>query len=154
MTELKIIDGTNHLDEVKRLVIEYTKFLGRDLSFQKLDDELKDLSAKYTPPEGRILCAAVDDEIIGCVAYHKHTAERCEMKRLFVRDGYREHHAGSRLIEAIINFARADGFTEMVLDTITPLESAIRLYKKFGFVETSPYYENPMSDVIYMKKFL
>lgn len=154
MTELKIIDGTNHLDEVKRLVIEYTKFLGRDLSFQKLDDELKDLSAKYTPPEGRILCVAVDDEIIGCVAYHKHTAERCEMKRLFVRDGYREHHAGSRLIEAIINFARADGFTEMVLDTITPLESAIRLYKKFGFVETSPYYENPMSDVIYMKKFL
>lgn len=154
MTELKIIDGTNYLDEVKRLVIEYTKFLGRDLSFQKLDDELKDLSAKYTPPEGRILCAAVDDEIIGCVAYHKHTAERCEMKRLFVRDGYREHHAGSRLIEAIINFARADGFTEMVLDTITPLESAIRLYKKFGFVETSPYYENPMSDVIYMKKFL
>ena len=154
MTELKIIDGTNHLDEVKRLVIEYTKFLGRDLSFQKLDDELKDLSAKYTPPEGRILCAAVDDEIIGCVAYHKHTAERCEMKRLFVRDGYREHHAGSRLIEAIINFARADGFTEMVLDTITPLESAIRLYKKFGFVETSPYYENPMSDVIYMKKIL
>ena len=154
MTELKIIDGTNHLDEVKRLVIEYTKFLGRDLSFQKLDDELKDLSAKYTPPEGRILCAAVDDEIIGCVAYHKHTAERCEMKRLFVRDGYREHHAGSKLVEAIINFAKADGFTEMVLDTITPLESAIRLYKKFGFVETSPYYENPMSDVIYMKKFL
>ena len=154
MSEIKIVDGTNHLGEVKRLVIEYTNFLGRDLSFQHFDDELKDLSAKYTPPEGRLLCAAVDGEIIGCVAYHKHTAERCEMKRLFVRDGYREHHAGSKLIEAIIESARADGFGEMVLDTIKPLESAIRLYKKFGFVETEPYYHNPMSDVIYFKKEL
>ena len=151
---MEIIDGTGHIEEVKRLVIEYTNFLGRDLSFQHFDDELNDLSAKYAPPEGRLLCAAVDDKIIGCVAYHKHTNARCEMKRLFVREGYREHHAGSRLVEAIINSARADGFSEMVLDTITPLQSAIRLYKRFGFVECAPYYDNPMSDVIYMKKFL
>ena len=94
------------------------------------------------------------DKIIGCVAYHKHDNNRCEMKRLFVREGYRKHRAGSKLVESIINFARADGFSEIVLDTITPLESAIRLYKKFGFVECAPYYENPMSDVIYMKKIL
>ena len=73
MSEIEIVDGANHLDEVKRLVIEYTKFLGRDLSFQHLDDELNDLSAKYTPPEGKLLCARLDGEIIGCVAYHKHT---------------------------------------------------------------------------------
>ena len=153
--EVKIIDGTEHLAEIKKLILEYTKFLGRDLSFQDIDDELKDLTEKYLPPEGRLLCAQLDDgKIIGCVAYHKHTAERCEMKRLFVREGHREHHAGSKLIEAIINLARADGFKEMVLDTITPLESAIRLYKKFGFVETAPYYDNPMSDVIYFKKEL
>ncbi|MBE8952166.1 MAG: GNAT family N-acetyltransferase [Quinella sp. 1Q7] len=151
---MEIVDGGNYLDAIKRLVTEYTKFLGRDLSFQHLDDELNDLSAKYTPPEGRILCARVDGEIIGCVAYHRHNAARCEMKRLFVRAGFREHHAGSQLVEAIINSARADGFREMVLDTITPLKSAIRLYKKFGFVECAPYYENPMSDVIYMKKIL
>lgn len=154
MSEIKIVDGTEHIDAVERLVTEYAKFLGRDLSFQHFDDEIKDLSAKYAPPEGRLLCAAVDDEIIGCVAYHKHTAARCEMKRLFVREGYREHHAGSRLVEAIIESARADGFSEMVLDTITPLQSAIRLYKKFGFVECEPYYPNPMSDVIYFKKEL
>ena len=154
MSAIEIVDGANHLDAVKRLVIEYAKFLGRDLSFQHLDAELNDLSAKYAPPEGRMLCARVDGEIIGCVAYHRHNAARCEMKRLFVREGYREHHAGSKLVEAIINSARADGFGEIVLDTITPLKSAIRLYKKFGFVECAPYYDNPMSDVIYMKKFL
>lgn len=153
--EVKIIDGTKHLAEVKKLILEYTKFLGRDLSFQKLDDELKDLAEKYLPPEGRLLCAQLESgEIIGCVAYHKHTAERCEMKRLFVREGYRNFHAGKKLVEKILNFAKADGFKEMVLDTITPLKSAIGLYKKFGFVETEPYYNNPMSDVVYMKKIL
>ena len=152
--EVKIIDGTKHLQEVKKLVIEYANFLNRDLSFQNIDDELKDLAKKYSPPEGRLLCAEIDGKIIGCVAYHKHNSERCEMKRLFVREDYREHHAGKKLVEEILKFAKSDGFKEIVLDTIMPLKSAIALYKKFGFVETEPYYDNPMSDVVYMKKIL
>ena len=151
--EVKIIDGTKHLSEVKQLIIEYTKFLNRDLDFQGIDDELKDLGEKYLPPEGRLLCAQIDSgEIIGCVAYHKHNSERCELKRLFVREGYRNFHAGKKLVEEILNCAKSDGYKEIVLDTIKPLESAINLYKKFGFIETEPYYNNPMNDVIYMKK--
>ena len=152
MSTIEIVDGTKYLDEVKNLIIEYTKFLGRDLTFQNLDAELSDLAKKYCPPEGRIICAEVDGKIIGCVAYHKFDSERCEMKRLFVLEGYREFHAGSKLIEEILIAAKNDGYKEMILDTIKPLKSAIHLYKKFGFVETSPYYENPFADVIYMKK--
>ena len=152
--DLKIVDGTKYLAEVKNLILEYTKFLNRDLSFQNLDAELKDLAEKYLPPEGRLLCAEIDGEIIGCVAYHKHNSERCEIKRLFFREGYRNFHAGKKLVEEILKFAKADGYKEIVLDTIKPLESAINLYKKFGFVETEPYYNNPMNDVIYMKKIL
>ena len=154
MSTIEIVDGTKYLDEVKNLIIEYTKFLGRDLTFQNLDAELSDLAKKYCPPEGRIICAEVDGKIIGCVAYHKFDSERCEMKRLFVLEGYREFHAGSKLIEEILIAAKNDGYKEMILDTIKPLKSAIHLYKKFGFVETSPYYENPFADVIYMKKRL
>ena len=152
--ELKIVDGSNYLDDVKQLIIEYTKFWGRDLTFQHFDEEIADLAKKYLPPNGRLLCAQIDGKIIGCVAYHKHTFERCEMKRLFVLEDYRKFHVGSKLIRAILISAKNDGYREMVLDTITPLESAIHLYKKFGFVETTPYYENPMNDVIYMKKIL
>ena len=154
MKEIKIIDGTNHIDEVKNLIVEYTKFLGRDLTFQNIDEELSDVAEKYCPPNGRLICAKVDEKIIGCVAYHKFDAERCEMKRLFVLEGYREFHAGSKLIEEILIAAKNDGYKEMLLDTITPLQSAIHLYKKFGFVEIAPYYENPMPDVIYMRKVL
>lgn len=85
MSEIEIADGLNHIDAVKQLVIEYAQSLGRDLSFQHIDAELNDLAAKYAPPKGRLICAILDGEIIGCVAYCKHTADRCEMKRLFVR---------------------------------------------------------------------
>lgn len=88
-----------------------------------------------------MLCAVNDDR-------------RCEMKRLFVKPEYRELHADRELIGAIIEAAEKDGFEEMVLDTITPLQSAIHLYKKFGFEQCEAYYDNPMSDVVYMRKSL
>lgn len=151
--EIKIIDGTKHLAAAKNLIIEYTKFLARDLSFQNLDSELSDLTKKYSPPAGRLLCAQIDTgKIIGCVAYHRLNAERCEMKRLFVSEKFRHLRAGVLLVEKILDAAKNDGYKEIVLDTIKPLQSAIRLYKKFGFVEIPPYYQNPMHDVIYMKK--
>ena len=42
----------------------------------------------------------------------------------------------------------------MVLDTLLPMESAIRLYRRNGFEEISAYYENPMDDVLYFRRAL
>lgn len=64
------------------------------------------------------------------------------------------HALGDRLIESIVDHAKASGYKEMVLDTIEPLKAAIYLYKKHEFVECEPYYHNPMDDVIYMRKEL
>lgn len=152
---MKIVSGEEFTKEITELIGEYNSALGRDLSFQGFDDEIKDLTGKYSYPNGRLLCAVNDDgTVIGCVAYHKHDEKRCEMKRLFVKPEFRELHAGRGLIEAIIDAAKCDGFEEMVLDTITPLQSAIHLYKKYGFEQCEPYYDNPMDDVVYMKKKL
>lgn len=45
---MKIVDGKPYIQQVKELIIEYAKWLGCDLIFQNLDDELKD-PAKNTP---------------------------------------------------------------------------------------------------------
>ncbi|MBR1943580.1 GNAT family N-acetyltransferase [bacterium] len=143
---------SEEIEDVKNLIIEYTKFLNRNLDFQGLKDELEDLRTKYSAVEGELLVAVSDDnEIIGIVAYHRHDNTRCEMKRLFVKPEYRKLKLGEKLIFEIINHAKQSGYKEMVLDTIEPLKAAIYLYKKFGFVECEPYYNNPMDDVIYMK---
>ncbi len=151
---MKIIDGKNYINEVKELIIEYTKWLGRDLSFQNIDDELSNPAHKYTAPEGELLVAVENDEIVGMVAYHRHSSFRCEMKRLYVKPKCRGKKIGEKLIDEIVEHAKNAGYQEMVLDTIISLKSAVHLYKKAGFHQCEPYYNNPMDDVIYLKKEL
>lgn len=152
---MRIIAGYAFLPQVKGLIQEYLDFLGRDLSFQHLDAELDHLDVKFAPPNGRLLVAQDDDgHIAGCVAYYQHSPARCEMKRLYVQPAYRKQHIGAQLVEEIVRLAQADGYTEMVLDTITPLQSAIRLYTACGFTQTTPYYDNPMDDVLYLHRML
>ena len=151
---MQIVDGKDYIPQVKNLIIEYTQRLNRDLSFQNIDGELKDPAHKYTAPEGEILVAIDNDSVIGMVAYYRHNDTRCEMKRLYVKPEARGLHLGDTLVNEIIIHARKAGFKEMVLDTIKPLKSAIHLYQKHGFETCDAYYENPMGDVIYMKKQL
>lgn len=124
------------------------------ISFQNLDDELKDPAKKYTAPEGELLVAVEGEDVLGMIAYHKHSDTRCEMKRLYVKPSCRGMKLGEKLIEELIAHARQAGYKEMVLDTIVPLQSAIHLYKKLGFTECEPYYHNPMPDVLYFRKEL
>ncbi len=154
VNNMVITDGKNRINEVRELILEYTKKLGRDLSFQDINGELSDPAKKYTAPEGELLVAEEGNKAVGMVAYHRHSDTRCEMKRLYVKPEYRGMKLGEKLIEEIIAHARKAGYKEMVLDTITPLQSAIHLYKKAGFTECEPYYYNPMYDVVYFKKEL
>ena len=93
-------------------------------------------------------------KVIGMVAYHHHSKSLCEMKRLYVKPKYRENKLGKKLVLKILEHVKKAGYKEMVLDTIIPLQSAIYLYKKVGFVECEAYYHNPMDDVLYFKKIL
>ena len=151
---MQIVDGKNYLPEIRELIIEYSKRLGRNLSFQNIADELQNPAHKYTSPEGEILVAIEDENVVGMIAYHRLSDDCCEMKRLYVRPEIRGRHLGDSLVEAIIERARLAGYKEMVLDTIVPLKAAISLYKKHGFEECAAYYNNPMDDVIYMRKAL
>lgn len=151
---MKIVDGKDYLPEVIELIKEYSKRLGRNLSFQNIEDELKDPSRKYTAPEGELLVAIDHDKVLGMVAYHRHSDVRCEMKRLYVSPSARGMHLGDTLVTEILAHAKNAGYTEIVLDTIAPLKAAISLYQKHGFEECEAYYHNPMDDVIYMRKQL
>lgn len=151
---MKIVDGKSYIDQVRTLIAEYAQRLDRDLSFQHLDEELKDPAKKYTAPQGELLVAVEGSEVLEMIAYHKHSETRCEMKRLYVKPKCRGMKLGESLINEIMHHARQAGYKEMVLDTVAPLKSAIHLYKKLGFVECEPYYYNPMPDVLYFKKEL
>jgi len=151
---MELKDGIDYIPQIKELIMEYTKWLNRDLTFQNLEEELSNPAKKYTSPAGEVLVAIDNDKVLGMVAYHRHNEYRCEMKRLYVKPEARGLQVGDLLVQQIIQHARIAGFKEMVLDTLLPMKEAINLYKKYGFEECDAYYNNPMEDVVYLKKEL
>jgi GNAT superfamily N-acetyltransferase len=138
--------------EARTLFREYEAWLAMDLCFQGFEEELAALPGKYAMPDGRLYLAYFDDDLAGCIAMRKLEDGICEMKRLFVRDGFRGERIGLQLIERIIADAREIGYEKMRLDTYPPkMGKAVKLYDSHGFVPIPPYYDNPHTDVLFME---
>lgn len=151
---LQILQTNNDdmIAEARQLFREYETWLGMDLCFQGFEQELAELPGKYVPPDGRLYLAYVDDKLAGCIAMRKLEDGVCEMKRLFVRDGFRGARIGVRLIERLIEEARSEGYERMRLDTFPPkMGKAVTLYESHGFRPIPPYYDNPHEGVLFME---
>jgi len=143
------------LESARALLREYEASLEISLCFQNFEKELADLPGKYSPPSGRLLLAYVDNQLAGSVALRKHDEDTCEMKRLFLRPGFRGLGLGKALVVKIIDEAKSIGYKRMCLDTIPgKMDSAIALYKAMGFQDISPYYDNQATDSRFMQKDL
>jgi putative acetyltransferase len=141
----------DELEEVRNIFIEYSEFLQVDLCFQNFEKELQTLHQVYSPPEGCIILAKQNGKTVGCVALKPIGEGVCEMKRLYVLPEARGEGLGRKLVNELISFARKSDYKSMKLDTVSKLKEAIVLYRSFGFVETSPYVYNPLSDVLYFE---
>ena len=155
---VNIIPAQNaeHLAGARELMLEYAKWLEFDLCFQGFDEELQSLPGKYSPPQGRLLLAFVEGRLAGMGAFRP-TAnpEACEMKRLYVRPGFRGHALGRRIAENLIREAGVCGYERMRLDTVPgKMDSAIALYRELGFREIPPYYSTPVSGTLFMELLL
>ena len=118
---------------------EYAEAIATNLEYQGFGAELAALPAPYVPPQGALLIAHVGAEVAGCVGLRPLNGGVGEMKRLYVRPGYRSLGLGKHLVEAVIHAARQAGYRELRLDTLPSMASAQALYRRLGFVEIPPY---------------
>ena len=132
-------DTPAHVELVRALFREYAEAIGTDLEYQGFTRELDALPNPYVPPKGALLLAYVGVEIAGCVALRPIDDGVGEMKRLYVRSAYRKFGLGRRLVQAVIDAARAAGHRELRLDTLASMATAQALYCRLGFVEIPPY---------------
>jgi ribosomal protein S18 acetylase RimI-like enzyme len=142
-------EGPDQVDEVRSLFREYERFLRVELCFQSFEAELTGLPGNYAPPGGALFLAWDGPRPAGCAALRKFGDGIGEMKRLFVRPGYRGRGVGRALAMRVLEEAIAAGYACIRLDTLARLKEAGRLYQSLGFKQISPYYSNPLDDVVY-----
>lgn len=153
---LEIVSATtpDQLDAVRGLMQAFVDWhLGRNGADRDLveryfdagafEEELASLPGKYAPPHGRLLLAELNGQPVGCVALRALDAGACEMKRMFVPPAFHSQGVGRALAEAVIDDAKAIGYTTMRLDTSREQHQALGLYRSLGFVEIAPYYDVP-----------
>ena len=136
---------------VRELMREYASSLNFELCFQGFDEELGLLPGVYAEPEGAILVLEVGAAIEGVVALKPIGDNRCEMKRLFLRESARGKGWGRELVNAIIAEAIARGYSCMCLDTVSTMAAARKVYTGAGFIPTEPYCYNPLPTAEFME---
>ena len=143
------------LDATRLILQEYAASLTVAECFTGFDDELNALPGEYASPRGQLLIALVGDEVLACCALRPldnvDYSNACEIRRLYVRPAQRGLGLGRRLTEAQMDFARMQGYSCMLLDTLNDMEAARALYEDLGFEEIPPYYFNPIAGAHYLK---
>jgi putative acetyltransferase len=147
--------ATDELAATSGIFREYAISLGFDLCFQDFEGEIATLPGDYAAPRGALLLAKVNGEVAGCCALRpldsSDYVNAAEMKRLYVRPGFRGLGLGRQLAEAILDEARIDGYDSVLLDTLDDMEIARAMYEELGFREIPPYYHNPLAGAHYLK---
>lgn len=137
---------------VAALIAEYAADYEYELGAQDVVGE--GLKAREYYEAGALFVADVEGEVVGCVAYEPWGDGRARMKRLYVLESSRGGGVGRALAEAVVEGARAAGYTTMVLDTTPGMKEARSLYASMGFAEWEPDYEAPCVDTVYMRMAL
>lgn len=145
-------ESAEQFERVRELWREYAGWLAVDLCFQNFEQELDELPGRYAPPAGRLLLAMSDGKLAGCIALRRIGEGICEMKRLYVRPGFRGQGIGRKLTTLLIKEARSEGYASMRLDTLPEkMTEAVAMYRAAGFTEIEPYYHNPCAGTLYME---
>lgn len=179
--DIERVNPKNHtqIEEFRLMTRKYLEWLGVDLGFQGIENELASLPGNYHPNAGGCMLLAYKSTIknmssctsvcIGAVALRplsgQHLShltalegldpkEICEMKRLFVMEDYQNQGVGTELTFGITQAAKKLGYKAMVLDTLERLNGANKVYKKQGFKLCERYNDCPLPGVLYfMKRF-
>jgi GNAT superfamily N-acetyltransferase len=129
---VEIIDFHPRLKkEFRDLNVEW---LEKYFRIEKGDEEFfSDPKGKIIDPGGHIYFARAGKRIVGTCALLRESADRFELTKMAVTEGFQGRQVGRRLLEHAIRQAKLNGAKSVFLLSNTKLQRAIQLYKKMGF---------------------
>ncbi len=110
-------------------------------------------TALFNVPAVFFAVLAQDAEIVGFAVLYV-AADQAELANLAIRREARGRGHGSRLLAEVFRVARERGASEMWLEVRASNESALQLYRHFGFDEAGRrqrYYDDPVEDAVVMR---
>ena len=87
----------------------------------------------FVPPSGIFLLGLLDGETVACGAYRRHEDDVAEIKRMYVRAGWRRRGIARELLEQLEARAADAGYRRAVLETGSAQPEALALYPSAGW---------------------
>lgn len=90
-------------------------------------------ASQFAPPYGTFLVVRLGDVAIGCAGMRRHDDGVVEVKRMFVRSEHRRRGHARRMLVALEDWARENGYGRVVLETGAAQPEAVALYESAGY---------------------
>jgi ribosomal protein S18 acetylase RimI-like enzyme len=113
--------------------------VGQDVS-EYVAAHLKDFIS-LKPPNGIVYLLEAEGTIIGMGAIKKLKDDTGEIKRMYIRPGYRGRGYGKQLLKKLLEKGREFGFSTFRLETSKFMKAAQHIYGSAGFEEREEYPE-------------
>ncbi len=148
--------GKEDLESVRELFFEFLtwaiekskELYNEDIDINKMvNNSMSEIDkGVFSPPHGCLMLAKEREQVAGIACIKKIRDGVCEIKRIYVRPGYRGKKIGQKLLDQLIQSAKEIGYSKILLDSARFMKEAHSLYQSAGFKEVEIYSETEMTE--------
>lgn len=113
-----------------------TEFGAVGEGYSIMDKELDDMYSAYAKSNAAFYVIEKDGKVMGCggiAPLAGAESDICELRKMYFQKDVRGLGLGKQLMEECLAKAKTLGYTTCYLETISSMERAGHLYKKYGF---------------------
>jgi putative acetyltransferase len=138
-------------DRVIALVSGVLSEFNLPFDLESKDSDLQNLEQSYLRSGGIFeVLEDRDENLLGTYGLFRIDNETCELRKMYFVPEIRGLGWGRRVLERAVDHARRLGYQRIVLETISVLKDAIRLYTRFGFAPIEGAQVSARVDQAYM----